>query len=90
MLKLNLFQRTAMEIAKQAALRRTPEVQIVPSLDGIDARPLSYFSAEFRTLLLELICCGEADFVICDDRLYILRGTIDPYLPGGVDWDDLP
>ncbi len=85
----NPFQHAAIELANQTMARREPVVREVDSMHDIDAKPLSYFAAPFRDMLLELIQCGEADFVICADKLYVLRSTVEPYLPSGVDWDDL-
>lgn len=85
----NPFQQAAIEMSDRARARREPWVREVDSLDGVDAKPPSFFAAPFRSMLLQLIRSGEADFVICADKLYVLRSTVEPYLPGGVDWDDL-
>ena len=89
MKNLNLFVQAALEIRQHRASKRASVARIVTALDGIEAKPLSFFSEVFRLFLLDLIRDGEADFVICEDKLYLLRSTIEPYLPGGLDWDDL-
>jgi hypothetical protein len=85
----NPFEHAAIEMACQAKARWKPTVREVESIDGFDAKPLSFFVIPFRSMLLELIRSGEADFVVCADKIYLLRSTVEPYLPGGVDWDDL-
>jgi hypothetical protein len=89
MIKPNPFQQAAEDISAMHNRSRDPAPRFVTSRDGIDAQPLSFFSESFRLLLLKLLGDGQADFVVCEDKLYILRSTVEPYLPGGIDWDDL-
>ena len=87
---LNTFQLGATAIpAPCRDPRLAHKGRLVTSLDGIDAKPLSWFSAQFQELLLEQISTGEVEFVVHIDRLLILRSAIEPYLPAGVDWEDL-
>jgi len=87
---LNTFQLGMTDIpAPSRNFRLAHKGRIVTSLDGIDAKPLSWFSVHFQELLLDQISTGEVEFVVHIDRLLILRSAVEPYLPAGVDWEDL-
>ena len=42
--------------------------RMVTSLEGIEAKPLSWFSTHFQELLLDQIAAGEVDFVVQTGR----------------------
>ena len=85
----NPFQKAAVDMKRSCHHRgQPPKGRYVDSLDGIDAKPLSWFSSEGRVLMLDLIAAGEAEFFIHEDKLLIPRSAVEPYLAPGCEWDE--
>ena len=86
MTELNAFQQAAIDMSVGIG-RRIKRGRVVSSLDGIRAKPMSWFVEPGQTLMLDLIARGEIAFVVCDDVLLIPIDEIDPYMPSGHEWE---
>lgn len=81
----NQFQQAAIDLKIHRTLR--PKIgRVVTTTDGIDAKPLSWFSEAGQRLMLHLIACGEIEFLLHEDVLLIPVAEIDPYMPAGHEW----